>query len=188
MHLLKKHTGVSSRSTSVRGDNKARTNHALFPMQIIYIAFDFSTLANNCVVAVHFIDIWQRLDNVDSFFFSHQFIAATIYLSNTEFYLCTIFLFRSIDSFNVHNKAYIQNYSVIPNITQDNSFRYRWGKCITMFNIDKGYIAVTSGDILQLLNMSSFEWLNNLPLMNMNRSSHACSTYLDKLFVIGGEK
>eukprot|EP01084_Bolivina_argentea_P128419 227002_1 len=65
--------------------------------------------------------------------------------------------------------------------------------CLCLLHVDNGYLVVTGGrkpsvaiNAVEILNISSNQWLFNVPSLNTARQAHTCNTFNNTIFVIGG--
>eukprot|EP01083_Nonionella_stella_P157187 510025_1 len=97
----------------------------------------------------------------------------------------------SFDIFDITSASFERNYSsiVFPQ-------KARSTACLASINIDDGYLTVNGGqntdgyylNTVQILNLSSNEWLSNdgVPTMNIARGWHSCIVHHKQMYVIGG--
>eukprot|EP01084_Bolivina_argentea_P138137 243268_1 len=94
----------------------------------------------------------------------------------------------SIHRFNTYNHSMDYNYYTTPMSVGTTS-------CLCILNIDNGYLITNGGfnqdgnnsvATVQILNISSNQWISNVSSLHEPRAEHSCNTFNESIFVIGG--
>eukprot|EP01084_Bolivina_argentea_P263041 445077_1 len=108
------------------------------------------------------------------------------YYSQTDKYLYIIG-YLSVHRFNLHNRAMDYNHYTIPVDVSATG-------CLCILDIDNGYLIINGGhninynflNTVQILNISSNQWLSNISSLHTARRAHTCQTFSSIVFSIGG--